>query len=89
MKTGFGIRSQSRFDGRAWIEGSKLRLAGALAGTEGQFDDVAVPRYAGQLTWDDTGLHLRELSVEALSGRAIFEIEVPPGPRHGRGSRRR
>ena len=79
MKTGFGIRGLSRFDGRAWIEGSKLRLAGALTGEEGQFDGVAIPRYAGQVAWDDTGVHLRQLSLEALSGRGTFDVDVPPG----------
>ena len=79
MKTGFGIRGQARFDGRALFEGSKLRLTGALVGEEGQFDGVAIPRYAGQLAWDDTGLQVRQLSLEAFSGRGSFDVDVPPG----------
>lgn len=79
MRTGLGIKGAARWEGRAWVDGSRLRLAGKLAGSDGEFDGVPVPRFEGRLAWDDKGVHLRELQVEALSGSGLLNIEIPPG----------
>jgi len=79
MRTGFGIQGQARFAGRVWLDGSRLRLRGALEGGAGMFDSVPVRRFKGQLAWDDAGVHLREMDVEALGGRGLLDVEVPPG----------
>jgi hypothetical protein len=76
MRTGFGIQGQARFAGRVWLDGSRLRLRGALEGGAGMFDGVAVPRFKGQLAWDDAGVHLRGMDVEALGGRGLLDVEV-------------
>jgi hypothetical protein len=79
MRTGFGLRGRGRYDGTASVDGSRLRLKGRLEGTEGVFDGVPVPRYAGEAAWDSEGVHLRRFEVQALGGTAVLEIEVPPG----------
>jgi translocation and assembly module TamB len=80
MRTGFGIQGRSRYDGTASIDGSRLRLKGRLQGTNGVFDGVPVPRYAGEVAWDSEGVHLRQLEVQTLGGAAVVDVEVPPGP---------
>jgi hypothetical protein len=79
MRTGFGVRGRARYEGTASIDGSRLRLKGRLQGTEGVFDGVPVPRYAGEVAWDAEGVHLRQLEVAALGGTAVIDLEVPPG----------
>lgn len=79
MRSGFDIQGQARFDGRVWVDGSRLRLRGGLEGSEGAFDGVAVPRFEGQVAWDEQGVHLRDLDVEALGGNARLDVEIPPG----------
>ena len=68
MRTGFGLRGRGRYDGTASVDGSRLRLKGRLEGTEGVFDGVPVPRYAGEVAWDSEGVHLRRFEVQALGG---------------------
>lgn len=79
MRTDFGIKGQAHFSGRAWVDGSQLRLQGGLEGSQGEFDSVAVSRFKGQVAWDEKGVHLRELNVDALGGSGRFAVDVPPG----------
>jgi len=79
MRSGFGIQGRGRYDGTASIDGSRLRLKGRLQGTDGVFDGVPVPRFAGEVAWDAEGVHLRNLEVAALGGTAVLDVEVPPG----------
>src|SRR5262245_32391404 len=44
MRTGFGIQGRARFDGRVWVDGSRLRLRGELDGHEGVFDQRSEER---------------------------------------------
>jgi hypothetical protein len=74
MRTGFGLRGRGRYDGTATVDGSRLRLKGRLQGTEGVFDGVPVPRYAGEVAWDSEGVHLRRFEVHALGGTAALEV---------------
>jgi len=79
MRTGFGLRGRARYDGTATVDGSRLRLKGRLQGTDGTFDGVPVPRYAGDVAWDSEGAHLRRFEVQAFGGSAVLDVEVPPG----------
>jgi hypothetical protein len=80
MRTGFGIRGAGRYQGAVSIEGSRFRLRGRLEGADGVFDEVPVPRYAGEVDWDDRGVHLRHFDVTTLGGAATLDVDVPPGP---------
>jgi hypothetical protein len=81
MRTGFGVRGAGRWQGTVNVDGSKLRISGRLEGTEGVFDEVAVPHYAGDVAWDGDGVHIRKLEVEALGGTGTLDVDIPPGPR--------
>jgi autotransporter translocation and assembly factor TamB len=80
IRTGFGMRGDARYDGVVTIEGSHLGVRGRLAGTAGSFDGTPVPRYGGDVVWDERGVHLRRFDVEAFGGSAVLDVEVPPLP---------
>jgi hypothetical protein len=80
MRTGFGVRGDARYDGVVHVEGSRVNARGRLAGTAGVFDGVAVPRYGGEVAWDERGVHLRRFDVDAFGGSASLDVEVPPSP---------
>jgi translocation-and-assembly-module (TAM) inner membrane subunit TamB-like protein len=79
LRSGFGLHGRGRYDGTASVDGSRLRLKGRLEGTEGVFDGVPVPRYAGEVAWDSEGAHLRRFEVQAFGGTGVLDVEVPPG----------
>ena len=79
LRSGFGLRGRGRYDGTASVDGSRLRLKGRLEGTEGVFDGVPVPRYAGDVAWDADGAHLRRFEVQAFGGSGVLDVDVPPG----------
>ena len=79
MRTGFGIRGAARYDGGLTVEGSRLRLEGRFEGVEGLFDAVAVPRYSGAVSWNEAGVRLNGMELEALGGAATLDLEIPPG----------
>ncbi len=77
VRTGLGLAGAARIDGTLSLTGAKIEISGRAAGDLGVFDGVPVPRYAGDFAWDGNGLRLTGLAVEALSGRASLDIEVP------------
>jgi translocation and assembly module TamB len=79
MQTGLDIAGDARFDGTLTVDGSRLRLRGRMEGSRGRFDGVPVPRFAGEVAWDEKGVHLRELALEALGGSGTLQVDVPPG----------
>lgn len=79
MQTGLRIGGAARFDGVLTVDGSRLRVRGRLDGTRGTFDGVPVPRFAGQVSWDEQGVILRDLALDALGGSGTLHVEVPPG----------
>jgi hypothetical protein len=84
VRTGLGLAGAARIDATLRLTGAKVEIVGRAEGTEGTFDTLAIPVYAGDFTWDGRGLRVRGLAVEALGGRAQLEVEVPsssaPGP---------
>jgi translocation and assembly module TamB len=79
IRSGFGMQGAGRFAGSVSLAGSRINLKGRLAGTAGMFDGVAVPRFDGEVAWDDGGVHLRGLDLAALDGSGRVNIEIPPG----------
>ena len=54
-----------------------------MEGTGGAVMGVAVPRFAGWLSYDGTaGLVMRDLDVDALGGGARLAVDVPPAATH-------
>jgi len=80
MDAGLGLRGQARWEGRALLAGSRVRLNGTLRGKEASFDGVPVKGFDGQVAWDEAGVHIKDLRVDALGGSSVFAIEVPPFP---------
>jgi hypothetical protein len=79
FRSGLGLQGRARWQGLLSIDGSRLRIEGRMEGTSGAFMGVAVPRFAGGLSYDGTsGLILRDLDVAALGGEARLAIDVPP-----------
>ena len=82
FRSGLGFEGASRWEGILSIDGSRLRLEGRMEGKVGAFMGVAVPRFAGWLSYDGTaGLVMRDLDVDALGGAARLAIDVPPARR--------
>lgn len=79
VRTGFGMDGAASYDGVLTVEGSRVRLNGRLTGTDGRWDDVPVPRFDGEVAWDEDGVHISGLSVATLGGQARLDVEVPPG----------
>lgn len=80
IRTGFGVRGDARYDGAVLLEGSRLGVRGRLQGTVGSFGGASVPRYAGEVVWDERGVHLRGFDVESFGGGAALDLDVPPSP---------
>lgn len=87
MRSGLGFQGAARWDGVLSVDGSRLRIDGRVSGTGGSFMGVAVPRFAGRVAYDGSGLRARELQVESLGGRGLLDIDVPSGPPLTRGVR--
>ncbi len=80
IRSGFGMKGAGRFAGSVALVGSRINLKGRLDGTQGEFDGVVLPRFGGEVAWDDGGVHVRRLDLAALSGTALLDVEIPPGP---------
>ncbi len=78
MRTGFGVRGEARYDGVVLVEGSRVGVRGRLQGTGGSFSGAPVPRYGGEVGWDERGVRLRGFDVEAFGGAAVLDVDVPP-----------
>jgi hypothetical protein len=79
FRSGLGLEGAARWSGLLSIDGSRLRIEGRMEGTDGAFMGVAVPRFAGWLSYDGTtGLVMRDLDVDALGGSARLAVDVPP-----------
>jgi translocation and assembly module TamB len=78
MRTGFGVRGEARYDGVVLVEGSRLSVRGRLQGTGGSFSGAPVPRYGGEVVWDERGVRLRGFDIEAFGGAAALDVDVPP-----------
>ncbi len=79
FRSGLGLAGDAQWSGLLSIDGSRLRIEGRMAGTGGAFMGIAVPRFAGWLSYDGTdGLVMRDLDVDALGGSARLAVDVPP-----------
>ena len=78
MRTGFGVGGAARYDGVVLVEGSRIGVRGRLQGTGGRFSGAPVPRYGGEVVWDEHGVRLRGFDVEAFGGAAALDVDVPP-----------
>ncbi len=84
FRSGLGFEGAARWKGLLSIDGSRLRIEGRMEGTGGAFRGVAIPRFAGWLSYDGTaGLVMRDLDVDAFGGGARLAIDVPPSATHG------
>ncbi len=83
FRSGLGFEGAARWNGLLSIDGSRLRIEGRMEGTGGAFMGVAVPRFAGWLSYDGTqGLVLRDLDVDAHGGSGRLAVDVPPTATH-------
>ena len=80
LASDLGLEGHGQFRGTVRLDQGRLRVAGRLEGTRGSFNGVAVPRYAGDVLWDEKGIRVRGLEAALLGGTGTFEIEVPPTP---------
>jgi hypothetical protein len=79
FRSGLGLEGEAQWNGLLSIDGSRLRIEGRMEGTGGAFMGVAVPRFAGWLSYDgSSGLALRDLEVDALGGQGRLAVDVPP-----------
>jgi autotransporter translocation and assembly factor TamB len=80
MQTGFGLSGHARYLGLLRVAGSQLDLEGRLEGTQGEFDGHPVARYGGDLRWKQGRLELRGLSLSALGGSGLVNLDLPAAP---------
>jgi hypothetical protein len=79
FRSGLGFAGSASWNGLLSIDGSRLRIEGRMEGAGGGFMGVAVPRFAGWLSYDGTaGLVMRDLDVDALGGGGRLAVDVPP-----------
>ncbi len=79
IHSGFGLKGDARYDGELTVDGSRLRLQGRFAGSQGEFDGVAVPTFASRIAWSEKGVRLQGLELTALGGSGSIDLEIPPG----------
>lgn len=79
LRSGFDMKGAARFAGSVALAGSRINVKGRLEGSQGEFDRVSVPRFGGDVAWDDRGVHVRRLDLAALSGTGLVDVEVPRG----------
>jgi len=84
LASDLGLEGHGQFRGTVRLEQGHLRVAGRLEGTRGAFNGVAVPRYAGEVTWDEKGIRVRGLDAALMGGSGRFDVEVPPMPGRAR-----
>src|SRR6266496_2472042 len=84
LASDLGLEGHGRFRGTVRLDQGRLRVAGRLEGTHGAFDGVAVPRYSGEVGWDEKGIRVRGLDAALLGGSGRFEVDVPPAPAQAR-----
>jgi translocation and assembly module TamB len=84
LASDLGLEGHGQFRGTVRFEQGRLRVAGRLEGTRGSFNGVAVPRYTGDVLWDEKGIRVRGLEAALLGGSGKFDIEVPPAPGQAR-----
>jgi autotransporter translocation and assembly factor TamB len=84
LASDLGLEGHGQFRGTVRLDQGRLRVAGRLEGTRGAFNGVAVPRYAGDVLWDEKGIRVHGLEAALLGGSGKFEIEVPPAPGQAR-----
>jgi autotransporter translocation and assembly factor TamB len=75
-----GLDGHGQFHGTVRLDQGKLRVAGRVDGARGAFEGVAIPRYSGEVTWDDKGVRVRGLEASLFGGSGRFDVEVPPMP---------
>jgi hypothetical protein len=80
LASDMGLSGHGQFRGTVRLAEGKLRVAGRLEGTDGSLNGVAVPKYAGDVSWDEQGIRVRGLEAALLGGAGRFEVEVPPAP---------
>jgi len=84
LGTGLELRGAVRCDGRLDVQGSRLRLDARTEGSEGSFLGIAVPRFAGAVAWNETGLHIRGMELSALGGSARIDVDLSRRPSQAR-----
>lgn len=84
LESDLGLEGHGQFRGTVRLERGRLRVSGRLDGTEGSFNGVVIPRYSGDVSWDDSGIRVRGLDASLLGGSGRFEIDVPPSPGQAR-----
>ncbi len=79
LGTGLGLAGSGDYTGHLKIEGSAFRLDGTMEGRGGAFEGVEVPRFRGRVSWQETGVRVTDLEIEALGGSARLDLDVPRG----------
>jgi autotransporter translocation and assembly factor TamB len=77
-RTGLGLAGHGRAEGTLSVGGG-VHFAGTVSGEEGAFEGVPVPRFSGQVRWDEDGVRVRDLELEALGGTGTLQVLIPPG----------
>lgn len=80
LASDLGLEGHGQFRGTVRLDQGRLRVAGRIEGTHGSFNGVAVPRYSGEVSWDDKGLRVSGLEASLLGGSGRFDVDVPPAP---------
>ena len=71
-------------DGRASTRARAARWPDGWRARAGSFDGIAVPRYAGDVGWDEKGVHVRGLEAALLGGPRHVRRRRAAGARPGR-----
>ena len=75
--TGLRLKGIIQTKATLTIDGGKISVAAALGGQHGSFDSIPIDAFSTKLSWDGSNLRLKDLALEALSGKAALDVEVP------------
>ena len=77
--TGLDLRGIAQTKMVLAVDGGKLLLTGTLKGQSGTYAALPIDAFSTSLAWDGSNLHLKDLALEALSGKALLDINAPGG----------
>lgn len=60
------------------IDGAKFALNGTLHGQGGSYAALPINVFSTRFSWDGAHVRLDDLALEALSGKALLNIDAPP-----------
>ena len=60
------------------IDGPKFAINGTLRGQKGSYASLPIDVFSTTFSWDGSHVRLKDLALQALSGKARLDVDAPP-----------